>query len=80
MQEHADKCEFRTQKCSKGCSKILRITEVEDHNCITALEDMLIDMREECKNKSEELLECKEQIRTLQAEVAVQKYVHEDIK
>lgn len=80
MQEHAEKWDFRTQKCSKGCSQILRITEVEDHNCITALEDMLIDLREECKNKSEELLECKEQIRTLQAEVAVQKYIHEDIK
>lgn len=57
MKEHSENCEFRTQKCTKGCSKILRVTEVEDHNCIAALEDMLIDMREECKEKTEELID-----------------------
>jgi hypothetical protein len=41
---------------------------------------MLIEIREECKEKNEELIECKEQIKALQAEAAVQKYVHEDIK
>ena len=47
MQEHAETCEFRTQKCTKGCSKILRITEVEDHNCISVLEDLIIELKEE---------------------------------
>ena len=51
MKEHSDQCEFRTQKWEKGCSKILRVTEVEDHNCISALEDLLLEVREECKEK-----------------------------
>ena len=80
MNEHAENCDFRTQKCTKGCSKILRVTEVEDHNCISALEDLLVEVREESKSKTEELIECQEQIKSLQAEVAVQKYIHEDIK
>jgi hypothetical protein len=41
----------------KGCSRILRITEVENHNCISAIEDLLIDVREECKSKAEEVIE-----------------------
>mmetsp|Transcript_18708 Transcript_18708/g.21505 ORF Transcript_18708/g.21505 Transcript_18708/m.21505 type:complete len:99 (+) Transcript_18708:402-698(+) len=80
MKEHEDECEFRTQKCTKGCSKILRITEIEEHNCISALEDMMIEVKEECKEKTEEILYLKEQIKALQAEVSVQKYIHEDIK
>ncbi|CAI2373519.1 unnamed protein product [Moneuplotes crassus] len=80
MAEHSLVCEYRTQKCTKGCSKILRITEVEDHNCISALEDLIIELREECKERTEEVLECKEEIKALKAEVAVQKYIHEDIK
>lgn len=80
MAEHSEVWEFRTQKCEKGCSKILRVTEVEDHNCISALEDLLIDIREECKEKAEIMLDCQEQIKALQAEAEVQKYIHEDIK
>jgi len=80
MKEHAEIWDFRTQKCMKGCSRILRITEVENHNCISAIEDLLIDVREECKSKAEEVIEWQEQIKALQAEVAVQKYIHEDIK
>ena len=80
MKEHEDQCEYRTQKCNKGCSKILRITEVEEHNWISALEDLLSEVREECKEKNEEMIELKEQIKALQAEVGVQKYIHEDIK
>lgn len=80
MKEHAETCEFRTQRCTKGCSKILMMSEIESHNCIAALEDMIIELREECKWKTEDILDYKEQIKSLQAEVAVQKYVHEDIK
>lgn len=80
MAEHAEEWEYRTQKWDKGCSQILRITELESHNCIASLEDMIIEMREECKEYAEELIEWKEQIKALQAEAAVQKYVHEDIK
>lgn len=80
MGEHSEIWEYRTQKCAKGCSQILRVTEVESHNCISALEDLVIEVREEVKNKEEELVELREQVKALQAEVAVQKYVHEDIK
>ena len=79
MKEHAETCQFRTQKCEKGCSKILMVSEIDSHNCISALEDLLIEVREECKSKSEELYDCKEQVKSLQAELDVQKYVHEDI-
>ena len=30
---------------------------MEQHNCISALEDLLIEVREECKEKTEELIE-----------------------
>jgi len=80
MEEHADVWEFRKQRCAKGCSTIMRITEVEEHNCISVLEDLIVELKEECKEKTDELFECKDRIKALEAESAVQKYRHEDIK
>lgn len=80
MKEHAEQWLFRTQKCTKGCSKILMLSEVESHNCISALEDLVNDLQEENKSVREDLYECKELIKSLQSEIEVKKYVHEDIK
>jgi len=37
IKEHIGNCEFKTEICKKGCQKVLKLSEVANHNCIASL-------------------------------------------
>lgn len=37
MKDHTPICEFKTEICDKGCQKILKQSEMINHNCIASL-------------------------------------------
>ena len=37
MLEHAPICQFKSEICQKGCMKVLKKSEMSDHNCISSL-------------------------------------------
>lgn len=65
MKGHAEKCEWRTVQCKQGCSKVLKIFECDDHNCITSLQEDVDELKEENKYHKEELIETKELVKEL---------------
>ena len=37
MKDHGPTCEFKTEICSKGCQKVLKLNDIGNHNCIASL-------------------------------------------
>ena len=37
MKDHAAVCEYKTEICTKGCQKVLKQSEIVNHNCIASL-------------------------------------------
>ena len=37
IKDHTPTCEFKTEICEKGCQKVLKQSELHQHNCIASL-------------------------------------------
>jgi len=79
MKDHAAICEFKTEVCTKGCQKVLKQSEIPNHNCIASLTaevKMLRANEEILRDEVQKQTEC---IKELQSSLSLKSYHHENV-
>ena len=66
MKDHTPTCEFKTEICQKGCLKVLKLSEVGNHNCIASLTNEVKTLKVNETLLKEEVMRQKEMIKELE--------------
>eukprot|EP00347_Sterkiella_histriomuscorum_P008107 403346346 len=79
MKDHHPQCEYKTEICQKGCQKVLKLSEIPNHNCIASLTAEVKMLRANEELLREDVVKQQELIKELSGSLQLKNYVHENI-
>lgn len=79
MKDHNPTCEYKTEICQKGCQKVLKLSEMQQHNCIESLTNEIKVLKVNETLLKEEVMKQKDVIKELDGQLQLKNYVHENI-
>lgn len=79
MEDHTPQCEFKTEICQRGCQKVLKQSEMHNHNCIASLTAEVRNLRASEQLLKEEVAKQGDTIKEMQTQLQLKSYVHESI-
>jgi hypothetical protein len=80
MKDHAAVCEYKTEVCTKGCQKVLKQSEIPNHNCIASLTAEVKMLRANEELLRDDVQKQQDCIKELQSSLQLKNYLHEGIE
>ncbi|CDW86256.1 e3 ubiquitin-protein ligase nrdp1-like [Stylonychia lemnae] len=79
MRDHSQQCEYKTEICQKGCQKVLKQSEIINHNCIASLTAEVKMLRANEELLRDDVIKQQESIKELSCALQLKNYIHENI-